>query len=90
MQVLVVAVEVGTERRHFTIMVEEQPLGEHHLQVITGAPTLQRELHNDLRLDTAIRKLVGRRYNGNPVTLPTVVGQLPEGTFAPAEPVEQV
>lgn len=71
-----VVVARGTEQRHFQLVVEFISLGAELAQTVQDDDALPQYLHGHFAIDVAIRKLVARRYNGQPVPLPAVVGRI--------------
>ena len=73
-----VVVAIDEVQRHFPIKVESVPIDDIELLVIKGDITFTQQLHGDIGIASAIRKLVARRYNGRSVKLPAVVGKIEE------------
>lgn len=71
-----VVVALGSEQRHFQLVVELVPIGAVVVQIVQDDDALPRFLHGYFAIDVAIRELVARRYNGKPVRLPAVVGRI--------------
>ncbi len=71
-----VVVALGSEQRHFQLVVELVPIGAVLLQIVQDDDALPRFLHGYFAIDVAIRELVARRHNGKPVRLPAVVGRI--------------